>query len=55
MMDDSLVQVVGTEEGVLIRPYSVQCVFCGCREQDKLREIKGKYVCDECVAEIRHK
>ena len=53
MMIDDLVDIVGDDEkgGVVIRPYSLQCGFCG--SKDDLHECKKMLICGGCIREIK--
>ena len=45
------VEIFADDEGIVIKKFSASCVFCG--NMQKAMLYRGKFVCDECIGEIR--
>ena len=45
------VEMVGTEDGILIRKPQIDCIFC--KGTEKVHEHYGQLVCDECLANLK--
>jgi transcriptional pleiotropic regulator of transition state genes len=46
MMVDDPVEIIGTEDGILLRPYNPKCIFC--KGDDDVQEHLGQLVCRNC-------
>ncbi|MDD6154599.1 MAG: AbrB/MazE/SpoVT family DNA-binding domain-containing protein [Eubacteriales bacterium] len=48
--DDSL-EVFVEGDSIVLKKYSPRCVFCG--EDKNVREVRGKYICEDCLDELK--
>lgn len=47
--NDSL-EIFTEGDSIIMRKYIASCVFCG--NEDSLKELKGKYVCSNCISKL---
>ena len=47
----SELEIIQTEEGILLKKHAPECIFCGCTEN--IIMIKDRPVCENCVSGIK--
>ena len=47
----SELEIIQTEEGILLKKHASECIFCGSCENIVI--IKGRPVCEDCVSGIQ--
>ena len=45
------VEIYGDGENIIVKKFSASCIFCGNIQKAML--YKGKFVCDDCIDEIK--
>ena len=46
------VEIIVNKDGVSIKKYKPVCIICGKGKSRKLRTIKNKLICDDCIKEL---
>ena len=48
--EDSL-EIFTDGQSIVLKKYQPSCVFCG--EADNVKMVKGKYICKDCLKELK--
>lgn len=53
ILDGSLLEIlVDGSDQIVLRPVRLQCVCCGSRDEDALKQVQGVHLCPACIEEF---
>ncbi len=48
---DDYLEIFVDGEYIMLKKYEASCIFCG--SKDKVKEVRGKNICEKCLNELK--